>query len=202
MQSITQILKTIAKEGDSGEFIYKDIRCTWVRDAQLGYLSAYIHIPKGHFNRTITKKDGTQYEKYKRVERKDILKRFPIITYFQPCKNVQTGNNNVFGISAATFPSILPYVYDEQRIALGASFANLKYMSLKDVKLIIQKIIDYIVDTHMPYEYKRIKCTVCGVTVRPDYNGKCKNCYELIKQGRFAKRKPRKGIIATRKLNR
>lgn len=149
---------------------------------------------------TLKKKDGTEYFKYKRVEITKILRQFPIITYYQPAKNVMNYKDHVFGISAATFASIIPYVYDEQKETLPKEeFDNLKYITVNEMKAIIRNIIDFVVEFHKPQEIQLVKCEVCHKTFKKQANFYthnnlkiCKNCKRIFKQNRYTKRPPKR----------
>lgn len=151
---------------------------------------------------TLKKKDGTEYFKYKRVEITKILKQFPIITYYQPAKNVMNNKEHIFGVSAATFTSILPYVYDEQKETLSEEdFSNLKYLTVNEMKKIMRNIIDFVVEFHLPQELQTMTCEECKKTFKKQghtyrYNGKliCRNCYDILKQDRFTKRIPKRKV--------
>lgn len=159
-----------------------------------------MHIEKGHFDTVIKNKDGTERLVKKRVEISQILREFPIITYYQPAKNVMNNLDHVFGISAATFVSIMPYVYDEQKEALtDTEFGKLKYLTLAEMKTTLKNVIDGVIELHKPQQLRAFTCEVCHKTFcnkshTYNYNNMkiCKNCKDIFNNNRYTKRPPKR----------
>lgn len=60
----------------------------------------YIEIPKHHFDTTITNSKRT-YNKRKSIPRKEILTKFPEITFFRPFNKYQ--NIMIFGVTTIRY---------------------------------------------------------------------------------------------------
>ena len=104
--------------------------------------------------------------------------------------------------------SIMPYIYHEQLNRFQKQLDEFKYITLNYIDKRARKIIDFLVKESTPNHLLRFVCSKCNKKIRKSerrlFNNEpvCSNCKKLLLQGRFAKSKPRKGVLSHRYLNR
>lgn len=179
--------------------VYKDLQINYYRDKLYGTWSSVLIVPLHHFIFEIKTKKGTKMkEKY--IPSKLIVQNFPEVTYF-----VRSGKDKPaqFGVASQ---GLSPFILKEQLTTLYSKFSqtftsqqkiemleNVEYVSFKDIKKKMHKIVDFIIKETTPKELniEKVKCAKCGRTFRKiyayQYNNStvCSSCYKELKNNRF-----------------
>lgn len=178
---------------------YKKLEINYYRDSLYGTWTGVISVPVHSFVYEIKTKNGTK-KKELYTPSKLILQTFPEVTHVvrsSPTKPAEFGVVSQ-GLSPTITEKQLTTLYEcfnpsknthEQKIKM---LENIHYVSLKEIKRTLHKIVDFIIDKTTPQNFKEVKCEYCGKIFKRSNHYKykdkivCGNCYKALKNNKFA----------------